>query len=104
MASSPAGAHEHDAPEPSALSGASSSCWPEPPAAAAAHGGDGSDGDGDNDHACPLLDLVQRMPDLFAREVLARLPRTDRTMLAQVGHPWLAAVVASGGAFNQFPF
>jgi len=40
------------------------------------------------------------MPDLFAREVLARLPRTDRTMLAQVGRPWRAAVEASGGGLR----
>ena len=45
---------------------------------------------------CPLLDLLQRQPDFFAKEVLERLDRVDRTMLAQVGRPWLAAVLASG--------
>jgi hypothetical protein len=46
--------------------------------------------------ACPLLDLLQRHPDLFVEEVLKRLKPTVRTMLAQVGRPWLAAVLASG--------
>ena len=46
--------------------------------------------------ACPLLDLLQRHPDLFLVEVLQRLDPTARTMLAQVGRPWLAAVLASG--------
>jgi hypothetical protein len=45
---------------------------------------------------CPLLDLCQALPDLFNKEVLERLEPTDRTMLAQVGRPWLAAVLASG--------
>ena len=46
--------------------------------------------------ACPLLDLLQRHPDFFSEEVLKRLDPTARTMLAQVGRPWLAAVLASG--------
>ena len=46
--------------------------------------------------ACPLLDLLQRFPDVFKKEVLERLDPTDRTMVAQVGRPWLAAVLASG--------
>ena len=45
---------------------------------------------------CPLLDLLQRHPDFFAKEVLERLDRVVRTMLAQVGRPCLAAVLASG--------
>ena len=45
---------------------------------------------------CPLLDLCQALPDLFKKEVLERLDPTSRTMLAQVGRPWLAAVLASG--------
>ena len=45
---------------------------------------------------CPLLDLCQALPDLFNKEVLERLDPTDRTMLAQVGRPWLAAVLSSG--------
>jgi len=48
------------------------------------------------DDAPPLLDLLERFPDLFKREVLERLDPTDRTMLAQVGRPWLAAVLTSG--------
>jgi len=48
------------------------------------------------DDAPPLLDLLQRFPDFFKKEVLERLDPTDRTMLAQVGRPWLAAVLASG--------
>jgi len=45
--------------------------------------------------ACPLLNLLQRHPDFFAKEVLERLDPTDRTMLAQVGRPWLAAALTS---------
>jgi len=44
----------------------------------------------------PLLDMLQRHLDLFAKEVLERLDPTARTMIAQVGRPWLAAVLASG--------
>ena len=51
--------------------------------------------------ACPLLDLLQAMPDFFKKEVLERLDPTDRTMVAQVGRPWLAAVLASG--FPRLP-
>ena len=50
----------------------------------------------DQHMACPLLDLLQKFPDLFVKEVLERLDPTDRTMIAQVGRPWLAAVLASG--------
>jgi len=49
-----------------------------------------------NERRCPLLDLCQALPDLFDKEVLERLDPTDRTMLAQVGRPRLAAVLASG--------
>jgi len=45
---------------------------------------------------CPLLDLLLRHPDFFAKEVLERLHPVDRTMLAHVGRPWLAAVMSSG--------
>jgi len=47
----------------------------------------------------PLLDLHEALPDLVEQEVLRRLGPTDRTMqsmLAHVGRPWLAAVLASG--------
>ena len=43
-----------------------------------------------------LLRLLRELPDLFVEEVLRRLDPVDRTMLAQVGRPWLAAVLASG--------
>jgi hypothetical protein len=42
-----------------------------------------------------LFDLLREMPDLFAVEVLARLDPADCAVLAQVGHPWLAAVLAA---------
>ena len=43
-----------------------------------------------------LRRLLEELPDIFFEEVLRRLSSTDRTMLAQVGRPWLAAVMASG--------
>jgi len=43
-----------------------------------------------------LLDVLERLPDLFQQSVLERLDPTDRTMLAQVGKACLAAVLASG--------
>ena len=42
-----------------------------------------------------LFRLLDRQRDLFF-EVLQRLDPTARTMLSQVGRPWLAAVLASG--------
>jgi len=42
-----------------------------------------------------LLRLLHELPEVFFEEVLRRLASTDRTMLAQVGRPWLAAVLAS---------
>jgi hypothetical protein len=42
-----------------------------------------------------LLRLLDEQPDLF-REVLKLLHPFSLTMLAQVGRPWLAAVLASG--------
>ena len=47
--------------------------------------------------ACPLLDLLQALPDLFEQEVLKRLDPTARTMLAQVGRPWRVVVLAAAG-------
>jgi hypothetical protein len=55
---------------------------------------DGGDDGGDDDDTCPLLDLLQT--EFFQKEVLERLDPKDRTLLAQVGRPWLAAVLASG--------
>jgi hypothetical protein len=46
------------------------------------------------DAPTPLLDLAERHPVLFAVEVLQRLDPVDRTMLAQVGRPWLAVLVS----------
>jgi hypothetical protein len=43
-----------------------------------------------------LLRRLLVLPDLFQQEVLKRLDPFDRTMVAQVGRPWLAAVLASG--------
>ena len=43
-----------------------------------------------------LLLRLFELPHLFEQEVLKRLDPTDRTMLAQVGRPWLATVLASG--------
>ena len=43
-----------------------------------------------------LLRLLEELPDLFQQEVLKQLDPVDRTMLAQVGRAWLAAVLASG--------
>ena len=47
-------------------------------------------------NTCRLLDLIQAMPDFFKKEVLERPDPTSRTMLAQMGRPWLAAVLALG--------
>ena len=43
-----------------------------------------------------LLRLLEELPDLFVEEVLRRLDPCSLTLLAQVGRPWLAAVLASG--------
>ena len=48
-----------------------------------------------------LLRLLEELPDLFFEDELKRLDLTARTMLAQVGRPWLAAVIASG--FPRLP-
>jgi len=54
----------------------------------------------DDDHDAtnalfPLLDLLERFPDLFAQKVLAHLDPIDRTFLAQTGSTCRAAVAAS---------
>ena len=41
-----------------------------------------------------LLRLLQELPDFFIVEVLQRLDPVARTMLAQAGRPWLAAVLS----------
>jgi hypothetical protein len=58
--------------------------------------GGGDDGnDGHDDTFSPLLDLVERFPDLFAQKVLAHLDPIDRTFLAQTGGACRVAVAAS---------
>ena len=37
-----------------------------------------SDGGGGGEDTCPLLDLLQKFPDFFVKEVLERLDPTDR--------------------------
>jgi len=71
---------------------------PAPPAAEGHGGGTAADADDDNNDNTffPLLDLLERFPDLFAQKVLAHLAPIDRTFLAQAGSAYRAAVVASG--------
>jgi hypothetical protein len=41
----------------------------------------------------PLLGrLLEKVPEVLEKEVLARLDATDHAMIAQVARPWLAAV------------
>jgi len=47
-----------------------------------------------------LAPLLEKWPDLF-QEVLTRLDATDRAVLAQVGKPWLAAVVAAASMVDS---
>jgi len=42
-----------------------------------------------------LVPLLEEWPDVLAAEVFARLDPTDCAVLAQVGQPWLAVVVAN---------
>ena len=67
---------------------------PPEPHAAEGHGG-GADYDDDNTSFFPLLDLLERFPDLFAQKVLRHLDPIDRTFLAQAGSACRAVVVAS---------
>jgi hypothetical protein len=59
-------------------------------------GADDDDDDSDNSTFFPLIDLLERFPDLFAQKVLAHLDPIDRTFLAQAGSACRAAVAASG--------
>jgi hypothetical protein len=69
---------------------------PEPPAAEGHGGGAADDDDDNNDNTFfPLLDLLQRFPDLFAQKVLAHLAPIDRTFLAQTEGACRAAVAVS---------
>ena len=72
---------------------------PEPPAAEGHGGGGGAENDDEDDDDVtffPLLDLLERFPDIFAQKVLAHLDPIDRTFLAQGGGAWRATVAASG--------
>jgi len=53
---------------------------PEPPAAEG-HGG-GADEDDKNSRIFPLLDLLERFPDVSVQKVLVHLDPIDRTFLA----------------------
>ena len=64
---------------------------PEPPAVE----GHGVGADDDDSIFSPLLDLLERFPDLFALKLLVHLDPIDRTFLAQAGSACRAAVVAS---------
>jgi len=70
------------------------------PPAAQGHGGVAADNDDDDDENnntfSPLLDLLERFPDLFAQKVLRHLDLIDRTFVAQTGGACRAAVAASG--------
>jgi hypothetical protein len=67
---------------------------PEPPAAMSHGGGAVEEVTENNNTLSPLLDLVERFPDLFALKVLAHLNPIDRTFLAQAERGCRAAVVA----------
>ena len=77
---------------------------PESPAAEGHGGGaaddkddehnDDDDDDGNNNFS-PLLDLVERFPDLFAQKLLQHLDPIDRTFLAQTGVACRTVVAAS---------
>jgi hypothetical protein len=73
----------------SAATAAALSLPPEPPAE------EGQGGGSDHDTFSPLVDLLERFPDLFAQKVLAHLDPIDRTFLAQTGSACRAGVVAS---------
>ena len=65
-----------------------------PPKPPAAEGHGGANHDDDNGIPPPLIDLLERFPDLFAQKV-QHLDPIDRTFLAQAGGACRAAVTAS---------
>jgi len=86
----------------SSIAGAAPLSPPPVQPAAEGHGGAADhgenaddDNDNDNENFSPLLDLLERFPDLFAQNVLAYLAPIDRTFLAQTGGACRAAVAAS---------
>ena len=73
---------------------------PPDPFGAEGHGGaaaaaDAADAADDDNTFSPLLDLLERFPDLFAQKVLQHLDPIDRTFLAQAGSACRAAVASS---------
>ena len=82
----------------SAALAAPPSPMPGPPVAVG-YGGESAaaddDNDNDNNNFSPLLDLLERCPDLFAQKVLVHLDPIDHTFLAQAGSACRAAVAAS---------
>jgi len=54
-----------------------------------------AEGHNDGDTVSPLVDLLERFPELFAQKVLRHLDPIDRTFLEQVGGACRAAVAAS---------
>jgi hypothetical protein len=70
---------------------------PAGPSAVEGPGGGADDDDDENNNTfSPLLDLLERFPDLFAQKVLRHLDPIDCTFLAQTGGACRAAVAASG--------
>ena len=63
---------------------------PTPPAPSLSAGGD--DDGHDHDDVSPLLDLLQKFPDLFQKYVLERLDPFDRATLARAGSAFRDAV------------
>jgi hypothetical protein len=49
----------------------------------------------EQDQWSPLLDLLEKLPDLFDAEVLRRVDPADRAFFAQVSHGCRAMVLAS---------
>jgi len=68
---------------------------PELPAAEGHESDDAHDDNVNDNTFSPLLDLVERFPDLFALKVLQHLAPIDRTFLGQTGGACRAAVAAS---------
>jgi hypothetical protein len=66
-----------------------------PPPGLPAAEGHGGGADDDNSTFFPLVDLLERFPDVFAQKVLQHLDPIDRTFLAQAGSACRAAVAAS---------
>ena len=65
---------------------------PAPPAPSLSGGGNDHDVHDNNDDFSPLLDLLQRFPDLVEQYVLERLDPTARAALARTGSAFQDAV------------